>query len=221
MDPTARIIIRRNDVELPMRADRPPERAASDRLRLIHIGRCVPKKGLDIALEALKSVEAPVDLDIFGHEEDRSYTDRCKRIAAELSNESRVRFAGHIHTDNVRDTIRVYDAVLVPTLGENFGHVIAEALSVSCPVMVSDNTPWSETVRRGGGSVVAPNTPQSWAKAIDDYFRAGLMGWADAHTQAGAAYEDWFATTLNQPHLFELAVRVMLELDRNSQGRPH
>lgn len=214
IDATARIIVRQDDVELPARAAAPPVRDPGERLRLVHFGRCVPKKGIDIALEALKTVEAPVDFDIFGNEEDRSYSDRCKEIAAELSGSARARFFGHIDADSVRDTVRMYDAAIFPTLGENFGHVIAEALSVGCPVMVADTTPWSETVRSGGGFVVAPNTPQSWAKTIDDYFRIGPAGWADARSKAAAAYEDWFRETANQPHIYELAAEALLDLDR-------
>jgi glycosyltransferase involved in cell wall biosynthesis len=216
VDRKARIIVRQNDVELPARAAVPPARDPCKRLRLVHFGRCVPKKGLDIALEALKTVEAPVEFDIFGNEEDRSYTDRCKEIAAELPERSRARFFGHIDAESVRDTIEMYDAALFPTLGENFGHVIAESLSVGCPVMVSDTTPWSETMRHGGGFVVVPNTPQSWAKAIDDYFRVGPTGWAGARSRAAAAYEDWFGQTVNQPHIFELAAKAMLELEQNA-----
>jgi len=216
IDATARIIVRQVDVELPPRAAVPPVRDPSERLRLVYFGRCVPMKGLDIVLDALKTVEAPIELDIFGNEEDGSYTCKCKEIAAQLTGRSRARFFGHIDAGSVRDTVRMYDLALFPTLGENFCHAIAEALSVACPVMVSDTTPWSETVRRGGGFVVKPNTPQTWAKAIDDYFRLGPTGWADARSRAAAAYEDWFGQTVNQPHIFELAAKAMLEREQNA-----
>jgi glycosyltransferase involved in cell wall biosynthesis len=31
---------------------------------------------------------------------------------------------------------------LLPSRGENFGHVIAEALAAGCPTVISDRTPW-------------------------------------------------------------------------------
>ena len=34
------------------------------------------------------------------------------------------------------------DFLILPTKGENFGHVIAESLSASLPVIISQNTPW-------------------------------------------------------------------------------
>ena len=37
-----------------------------------------------------------------------------------------------------------YDVFLFPTFGENYGHVIAEALMAGCVVITSDQTPWGE-----------------------------------------------------------------------------
>jgi glycosyltransferase involved in cell wall biosynthesis len=38
-----------------------------------------------------------------------------------------------------------------PTRGENYGHVIAESLSVGTPVLISDQTPWRELSSDGLG----------------------------------------------------------------------
>jgi glycosyltransferase involved in cell wall biosynthesis len=46
------------------------------------------------------------------------------------------------------------DLFLFPTLGENFGYVIAEALQAGCPVLISDRTPWQGLEARGAGWVV-------------------------------------------------------------------
>jgi hypothetical protein len=47
-----------------------------------------------------------------------------------------------------------YDLFLFPTLGENYGHVISEALASGCPVVISDQTPWrnleAEGINRNG-----------------------------------------------------------------------
>ena len=82
-------------------------------------GRCVPMKGLDIVLDALKTVEAPIELDIFGNEEDGSYTCKCKEIAAQLTGRSRARFFGHM-TPARGATRQEYKTSLFPTLGETF-----------------------------------------------------------------------------------------------------
>jgi glycosyltransferase involved in cell wall biosynthesis len=50
-------------------------------------------------------------------------------------------------------------------LGENFGHVILEALGAGCPVVISDQTPWSHLQEKGVG----------WTLPLDD-----LSGWRQA-----------------------------------------
>lgn len=44
-----------------------------------------------------------------------------------------------------------HDLLLMPTLGENFGHVIPEALISGCPVLISDRTPWRELESKKAG----------------------------------------------------------------------
>ena len=55
----------------------------------------------------------------------------------------RVSYLGVIPNSDVASTLSVYDAFVLPSFGENFGHVIYEALSSGLPVFLSNNTPWS------------------------------------------------------------------------------
>jgi glycosyltransferase involved in cell wall biosynthesis len=42
--------------------------------------------------------------------------------------------------------------MLLPTLGENFGHSIIEALSAGLPVIISNRTPWKNLMVEGVGA---------------------------------------------------------------------
>lgn len=42
--------------------------------------------------------------------------------------------------------------MLLPTLGENFGHSIIEALSAGLPVIISNRTPWKNLIAEGVGA---------------------------------------------------------------------
>jgi glycosyltransferase involved in cell wall biosynthesis len=44
-----------------------------------------------------------------------------------------------------------HDLFFLPTRGENFGHVIPEALSAGTPVLIADTTPWRGLVAAGVG----------------------------------------------------------------------
>jgi glycosyltransferase involved in cell wall biosynthesis len=48
-------------------------------------------------------------------------------------------------------TIAEHDLFLLLTHGENFGHVIIEALAAGCPVLVSDRTAWRGLEAAGVG----------------------------------------------------------------------
>jgi glycosyltransferase involved in cell wall biosynthesis len=64
-------------------------------------------------------------------------------------------------------------AFVFPTLGENFGHVIAEALSVGCPVIITANTPWTELILSGAGEIIdsdeqAASQLRAWAELTQE-----------------------------------------------------
>jgi len=58
--------------------------------------------------------------------------------------------------DASKDIFSQATAFVFPTLVENFGHVIAETLSVGCPVSVTANTPWTELIQSGAGKQLFP-----------------------------------------------------------------
>ncbi|MBZ5586525.1 MAG: glycosyltransferase, partial [Acidobacteriia bacterium] len=83
-----------------------------------------------------------VDFDIYGPIEDGSYWQECQNLIGRLPTNIQVQYKGMIPHRQVYTALSRYDLFLFPTLGENFGHVIAEALLAGCPVLISDQTPW-------------------------------------------------------------------------------
>ncbi len=56
--------------------------------------------------------------------------------------------------------------LFLPTLGENFGHVIIEALTCGCPVLISDKTPWKNLEEKGIGWDIQLNDEEGFLKAL-------------------------------------------------------
>ena len=129
---SSRIILRGNHTLLPIEPDL-PRKVPGTLPRFVYLGRIVEHKGLLIALEAMRSCDYPISLDVYGTREDETYFSECEKIIRELPEYVRVVFRGVVEPDEVRQTLANYDALLMPTAGENFSHVIAESLSVSCP----------------------------------------------------------------------------------------
>jgi glycosyltransferase involved in cell wall biosynthesis len=157
--------------------------------RLVFVGRIAPKKNLLAVLSALMRVPSPVTFDVYGPVEDEPYWEFCQVIIAKLPQHVRVAYRGPLAPSAVRDTFARYDAFVFPTLGENFGHVIAESLSASCPVVCTDSTPWTSVLDHGGGVVVT-----SLEALPGELSRLAALSpgdrW-DSRVAAGQAYRAW------------------------------
>jgi glycosyltransferase involved in cell wall biosynthesis len=177
---------------LPIEPLLPDLDAATATTKLVFISRVVPKKNLDLSLLALASIERPVIFDIYGPLEDARYWARCQSLIADLPGHVVVRYHGELAPNLVRETFRQYDAFVFPTASENFGHVIAEALSASCPVICSDQTRWTDLLRAGGGAV-ADLTVASLSAEITRTAAMSVELRRGARFAAGEAYRRWRA----------------------------
>lgn len=135
---------------------------------LVFISRISPKKNLHYALDCLQHVELPVSLDIYGPLEDSVYWAACQAQIRRLPSHITVRYCGTLEYDQVQTTFSRYAAFLFPTLGENYGHVIPEALSAGTPVILSDRTPWQDLEEAGVGWVRSLDQPHTYVEAIQD-----------------------------------------------------
>ncbi len=135
-------------------------------LRIIFLSRISPMKNLDYLLKALKKVNLNVELSIFGPIEDSDYWLLCKNIIEELPLNVSATYHGEVTYKNVKKTFALHDVFVFPTRGENFGHVIYEALSVGTSVVVSDQTPWRED-KHGALKVISLEQPDAWSAIIN------------------------------------------------------
>ena len=58
---------------------------------------------------------------------------------------------------------------LFPTLGENYGHVIQEALSAGCVTLISDRTPWQDLEESGVGAAIPLEKPERFVDWLRRY----------------------------------------------------
>jgi glycosyltransferase involved in cell wall biosynthesis len=124
---------------------------SAGRARFVFISRITPKKNLAFAIERLRHLEGDIELSIFGGIDEEAYWQRCQDLVAGLPGHVRVTYRGVLAANAVSEELRRHDFFLLPTLGENFGHAIFEALSAGCPPLISDQTPWRglQDVRAG------------------------------------------------------------------------
>ncbi len=147
-------------------------------LRVTFISRISPMKNLDFALQVLSEVDFPVQFTIVGPEEDKSYSERCRALANALPANVQVKWAGAAPPEQIPQAMADHDLFFLPTHGENFGHVIAEALGAGTPVLLSDTTPWRGLEDLGIGHDLPLAQPELFRKALYD-------AWHQSETQAG------------------------------------
>ena len=111
-------------------------------LQLVYYGLIVHKKGLLTLIQTLKSLNYPVSLDIYGSVKDQDYWKLCQQQINSNDSLASFNYKGHANPADSQSILAGYDAIVLLTKGENFGHSIYEALSVGTPVIISDKTPW-------------------------------------------------------------------------------
>lgn len=143
-----------------------PASAAPASARLVFIGRISPMKNLLYSLQLLTTLQQPIEFDIYGPLEDQGYWQQCQRVMATLPPQIKVAYRGVLTHEAVTATFACYTAFLLPTQGENYGHVVLEALSGGCPVILSDRTPWQDLNAYGVGWVCDLDEPSQFRKAV-------------------------------------------------------
>ncbi len=197
-----------NGVESPTKLPAREGRLPDGKLRLMFMGRLAPKKGVENLLQAIAKVSIPVSLDVYGSstigQGGSSYGEDLIKLAKQLDIlDSKVRFCGQAKGEAKNRAYLEADVCVIPSYSENFCIVVAEALSMGMPVIVSDSLAWGEVEVRGCGLVVG-NDPDSLAKAIHEISRMELSdmgekgwqwmkeayGWQGISRAMGSIYEN-------------------------------
>ena len=126
------------------------------KLRLVYLSLIAEKKNLLQLIEIVLKSNGGISLDIYGPAKDTDYWETCK--AKMKNNEDRIRYRGDVQPHHVQETFMQYDASILLTKGENFGHALYESLSVGRPVITSFFTPWNRLEEKQAG----------WNLNIDD-----------------------------------------------------
>lgn len=145
----------------------------ANRLRIAFVGRVTIQKNLLFAIEILKRLKVPATMDVFGDIGDESYFTKCKTLIAGGIGRAEIRFKGGVAKDALFAQLPEYDVLLHPTLGENFGHSIVEALCLGIPVLISDRSPWTDVESHGAGWSLPLSDAQAYADKLETLHAMG------------------------------------------------
>ncbi len=164
-----------------------PARAKeAGRLRVAFLSRLSAKKNLLGVLEILQAVRGEVELDIYGPVEDEAYWRRCRDRIDALPSNVRASYGGPVAAADVPAVLADHDLFFLPTLGENYGHVIREALAVGTPVLISDQTPWRNLEAVQAGWDLPLDRPDAFRAVLDRCVAMGAAEFAEWRQHAAA-----------------------------------
>jgi glycosyltransferase involved in cell wall biosynthesis len=119
-------------------------------INIIFLSRISPKKNLIVILKTLAMLyEGDVNLTIAGTIDDKSYWEKCMSLIKCLPANINVTFLGPLDRVQVKEELNKSHLFFLPTLNENYGHAIVEAMMHSNIVIISDQTPWSGVSMHG------------------------------------------------------------------------
>jgi len=148
-----------NGIDLPA-ADPRPRLPAT----LLFLGRINWKKGLDFLLDAVKDVPG-VKVVIAGND-DEGLTPKLRAQAERNGIADRIDFRGPVSGAAKDELLRTSTALVLPSLSENFGNVVLEAMAVGMPAIVTPEVGLAADVESAGAGIVTSNLPEPLAAAI-------------------------------------------------------
>jgi glycosyltransferase involved in cell wall biosynthesis len=143
--------------------------ALKGRKFILFLSRIHPKKGVDMLIRAFArnaGLFPDIDLVIAGPDQ-LGWAHDLQRLAADLGIADRVHWPGMLSGDAKWGAFRSADFFVLPSHQENFGIVIAEAMALSKPVLITNKVNiWREIEADKAGLVVNDDVD-----AIDDGLR--------------------------------------------------
>lgn len=187
-----------NGIHIHPPVSRPP---AGGTKTLLFLSRYHPKKGLDLLLRAWARVGLDFTewvLRIHGPDPD-GYRADMEALTRDLAL-PRVLFGAAVQGDAKDDLLAQSDLFILPTHSENFGNVVAEALSHSLPAITTTGAPWQGLADHECGWWIAPEID-----AIAATLREAMAMPDDQRRAMGARGRDW----MNATHAWEIIARSM------------
>ena len=141
----------------------------TNELKLVYYSLITSKKNLGLLIESLQLVSFPVSLDIYGPIIEKNYWAGCEQLIRELNRNVTVVYKGEMVFETFALKAHEYHFLVLPSKGENFGHVIYESLTLGLPVLISRNTPW--TFKEGSVGYYVDLTTQHIASVVEQLYK--------------------------------------------------
>lgn len=142
--------------------------------QLLFLSRIHEKKGLELLISAWETLQSKYpdwNVLIAGNGE-KQYIQQLRKIINEKSLENSIRIVPPVFGEEKRELYSESSLFVLPSYSENFGMVIAEAMSCGVPVITTTGTPWEELNKMGIGWCINLSV-ENLIEAIDNALSLG------------------------------------------------
>ena len=179
---------------------------SSGEVKMIFLSRFMKKKNFKWLLENLSVIKGRLVIDVYGPLEDARYWSQCQRIIETFPKNIKIRAKGPVPHEEVLATLAKYHFFIMPTLGENFGHIFLESLAAGCPLIISDRTPWLNLEERNIGWDLSLDEPDKWVETLNQCINLDQSGYSKLSNNARN-----FAITILNDKKYEEDTLTVLE----------
>ena len=153
-----------------------------DETSFLFLGRIAPEKNPVSVLQALKIAETPCYVTFCGTAAEGPYFSEFQKEMSELPPFVVVKYIQDLPHEQIPSLLVEHDVMILPSLGENFGHAIFESFVHAVPVIIGNNTPWAGIHEHHAGIETNPMDVTAIAEAIRRFAEMG-----------GSEYSQWSA----------------------------
>lgn len=147
-DPDSEFLVIPNGVQ----TDRfkPIERSPNPKVRILFIGRLIPRKGFQRVISALPAVKqktnAPFEVEVVGT---GAHREKLDETAQQLKVSDLIRYVGTVPYDELEKSYQYADIFVLTSLSEGMPSVILEAMGCGLPVIASNVGGNNELIEEG------------------------------------------------------------------------
>ena len=186
------------------RQDLKPKKMSGE-AKMIFLSRFMRKKNFKWLTDNLKNFRENLTIDIYGPLEDEPYWKETQASIKELPENIKVEYKGLLEYEKVGAKLLEYHFFILPTLGENFGHVFIEALAAGCPLLISDRTPWLELSEKNIGWDLPLEKPEAWFDKLSYCIGLDDASYTELSSSSRKFAEQW----LSDPQVSEDTLKVL------------
>ncbi len=191
-DPVSEFLVIPNGVEIGR--FRPVKRLANPKVKILFIGRLIPRKGFQRVVQALPKLRTlarqPFEVEVVGAGGFRS---SLGELAEQLSVSDLIRYVGPVPYEKLPESYQYADIFVLTSLSEGMPSVILEAMGCGLPIVASDVGGNNEIVREGenGYLITGDNTEALASRLAQLVNDEGLRGGMGKRSRELSLQYDW------------------------------